>query len=132
MILQSYKILLNNRNETILPTLSNDYSGQCLKPGDLIVYTCSRIKGKEIYPAIYLGSDPKDNTKLKYLVISKTSFNNINTDNSFQVSVSKTAVTLKLNWEVQNRSINTVAFKVSQEILNRTIHINLDEILKLN
>lgn len=133
MTAQPYKVLLKRRNETMLPTEFTDrYTGEIIKPGDLIVLTCSRVHADAILPAIYLGKDPKDGTKLKYLTIPRSYALKSDLEEYFQILTSKTAIHLKLNWEVFNTPLNVVIFKIIQEILNKSHHIELDKIINSN
>ena len=123
----SYKILLNNRNTTVSPEIFNGEF--TLNPGDLVVSNSSRICRDALLPAMYLGVDPKDSRKKIFLIVPSHGIHVDTLAKKFSVVGTISSRTILLNWEVDDPKVNRIFYKVHQKILQKELHIDLDELI---
>ena len=111
-----------------MPKQLNDLSN--LASGDYAVINSSRIYSDALLPALYLGVDPKDNTK-HIFVIAPNPEKVINIEERLQVVTSKTLRILQIKWESKHREVNSTLYRLHSEIskIDSSVIINLDSII---
>ena len=101
-----------------------------LASGDYAVINSSRIYSDALLPALYLGTDPKDNTKHIFMIAPETD-KIMEIHKRLLVVSSKTLRVLPVKWETKHRDVNAVLYGLHQSILKVTgaCIINVDVII---
>ena len=101
-----------------------------LASGDYAVINSSRIYRDALLPALYLGTDPKDNTKHVFMIAPETN-RIMEIEKRLLVITSKTLRVLPVKWETKHRDVNAVLYGLHQAILKVTCAciINVDTII---